>query len=87
MKAFLKICTDKKHHLHAKISLLPDSRLKRFSEWMTEVTNTIEVCLIVENIRRGNPWQYCDDLQRKLTRVIATLRIECREWNSRDAHS
>ena len=48
---------------------------------MTEATNTIEGCLSVERFIRGNQWQYCDDLQRNYTRVIAILGRECREWN------
>ena len=80
VKAFLRVSTDQNHPLHAKIGQRPASRLKRGSEWMTEATNTIEGCLSIESIRRGNPWQYCDDLQRNFTRVIATLGRECREW-------
>ena len=81
VKAFLRVSTDKDHPLHGKIGHRPASRLKRGSEWMTEATNTIEGCLSVERFIRGNPWPYCDDLQRNYTRVIAILGRECREWN------
>ena len=47
---------------------------------MTEATNTIESCMSVESIRRGQPWQFFDDYQENYTHVVATLGRECREW-------
>ena len=81
VKAFLRVSTDKDNPIHGNIGYRPASRLKRGSEWMTEATDTIKGCLSVESIRRGNLWQYCDDLQRNYIRVIAILGRECKEWN------
>ena len=80
VKAFLRVTADVNHPLHDKVGNRPPSRLKRGSEWMTEATNTIESCMSVESIRRGQPWQFFDDYQENYTHVVATLGRECREW-------
>ena len=80
VKAFLRVSEDKKHPLHSKVGLRPQSRLKRGAEWMTEATKTIENSLSVESIRRGTSWTYFDDYQQQYTKVVATLGRECRKW-------
>ena len=49
VEVFLRVATEENHPFHTKIDQRPTSRIKKGSERMTESTNTLESCLLVES--------------------------------------
>ena len=87
VKAYTRVAADTKNPLHEKIGRTVTTRLKRGTEWLTQAARTIESCMPIESVRKGESWVHVQDETESFTQVIATLGRECREWAPGATHA
>ena len=70
VQAYLRVSSDETNPLHEKVGRITTSRLKRCTDWMSQVRNTISDG---DAIRRGKDWFEVHDPQKRFTTVLSTL--------------
>ena len=87
VKAYTRVAADVSNPLHTKIGRDTKTRLKRGAEWLTQASRTIEGCMSVESVRKGEAWPQLQVDTERFTEVIATLGRQCREWAPGATHA
>ena len=87
VKAYTRFAADISNPLHGKIGRDNKTRLKRGAEWLTQASQTIEGCMTVELVRKGEAWPKLQVDTERFTEVIATLGRQCREWAPGATHA
>ena len=87
VKAYIRVAADTSNPFHARIGRDTKTRLKRGAEWLTQASRTIEGCMSVESVRKGEAWPQLQVDTERFTEVIATLGRQCREWAPGATHA
>ena len=80
VKAYTRVAADTSNPLHDKIGRVTTTRLKRGTEWLTQASQTIESCMSVDSVRKGEAWAPLQVDTERFTEVISSLGRQCREW-------
>jgi len=87
VKAYTRVAADTSNPLHDKIGRVTTTRLKRGTEWLTQASQTIESCMSVDSVRKGEAWAPLQVDTQRFTEVISTLGRQCREWAPGATHA
>ena len=87
VKDYTRVAADTSNPLHDTIGRVTTTRLKRGTEWLTQASQTIESCMSVDSVRKGEAWTPLQVDTQWFTEVISTLGRQCREWAPGATHA